>query len=128
MSYSRPKFGRLVSSDHKVRYPKKVILVTEMGCLMIVKSFKDIDAVHKRSSGTAHRNFKANRSRFIEGVDCFKVCADEIRLNKIENIESLLGGRSISGEMCQSYTLNQSNYPFPRNIRMPITRILNALK
>lgn len=51
-----------------------------------VVTLKDIDAVHKRPSGTAHRNFKANRSRFIEGIDYFKVCADEIRLNKMWDI------------------------------------------
>ncbi len=31
-----------------------------------VMMFKDIDAVHKRSSRTAHRNFITNRSCFIE--------------------------------------------------------------
>lgn len=36
-----------------------------------VVTFKDIDTVHGRSNGTAHRNFKANRNRFIEGVDYF---------------------------------------------------------
>lgn len=44
-----------------------------------VVTFKDIDTVHGRSSGTAHRNFKANRNRFIEGVDYFKLQLDEIR-------------------------------------------------
>lgn len=51
-----------------------------------VVTFKDIDMVHGRADGTAHRNFKANRNRFIEGVDYFKVCEDEIRLHKIMNI------------------------------------------
>lgn len=36
-----------------------------------VVTFKDIDMVHSRPDGTAHRNFKANRNRFIEGVDYF---------------------------------------------------------
>lgn len=44
-----------------------------------VVSFKEIDAVHKRTPGTAHRNFKANRNRFIEGVDYYKLQKDEIR-------------------------------------------------
>lgn len=36
-----------------------------------VVTFKDIDTVHGRPEGTAHRNFKANRNRFIEGIDYF---------------------------------------------------------
>lgn len=44
-----------------------------------VVTFKEIDAVHKRTPGTAHRNFKANRNRFIEGVDYYKLQKDEIR-------------------------------------------------
>ena len=44
-----------------------------------VVTFKEIDAVHKRTPGTAHRNFKANRNRFIEGVDYYKLQGDEIR-------------------------------------------------
>lgn len=44
-----------------------------------VVTFKEIDAVHGRKDGTAHRNFKANRNRFIEGVDYFKLQKDEIR-------------------------------------------------
>ena len=38
-----------------------------------VVTFKDIDTVHKRPDGTAKRNFKANRQRFISGVDFFLV-------------------------------------------------------
>ncbi len=53
-----------------------------------VVTFKDIDTVHGRASGTAHRNFKANKDRFIYGADYFKVCADEIRLHKITGISS----------------------------------------
>lgn len=51
-----------------------------------VVTFKDIDTVHKRPEGTARRNFNQNRQRFISGVDFFKVCADEIRTNKIAEI------------------------------------------
>ena len=36
-----------------------------------VVTFKEIDTVHSRPEGTAHRNFKANRNRFIEGIDYF---------------------------------------------------------
>lgn len=44
-----------------------------------VVTFKEIDAVHGRKEGTAHRNFKANRNHFIEGVDYFRLQRDEIR-------------------------------------------------
>lgn len=45
-----------------------------------VVTFKDIDAVHQRPLGTASRNFRDNRERFISCVDFFKVNQpDEIR-------------------------------------------------
>lgn len=44
-----------------------------------VITFKDMDALHQRPEGTARRNFNANRSRFIEGEDFFRLSADEIR-------------------------------------------------
>ena len=53
-----------------------------------VVTFRDIDNVHHRPDGTAHRNFKANRKHFIECVDFFKVCADEIRLHKIIDLST----------------------------------------
>lgn len=51
-----------------------------------VVTFKDIDTVHSRVKGTANRNFKSNKQHFIEGEDYYKVCADEIRRNKIMSI------------------------------------------
>ena len=48
-----------------------------------VVTFKDIDTVHNRPEGTARRNFNINKKHFIEGVDYFKICANEIRTNKI---------------------------------------------
>lgn len=51
-----------------------------------VVTFKDIDVVHKRSEGTAKRNFQTNTNRFIEGIDYFRVSPDEIRTNKIMDI------------------------------------------
>lgn len=44
-----------------------------------VVTFKEIDKVHGRADGTAHRNFKTNKNRFIEGVDYFRLQKDEIR-------------------------------------------------
>jgi phage antirepressor YoqD-like protein len=42
-----------------------------------------IDQVHDRPDGTARRNFNEHRSRFIEGVHCFEVTADEIRTQSL---------------------------------------------
>lgn len=53
-----------------------------------VVTFKDIDTVHRRPDGTASRNFRQNRKHFIEGEDYFKVCADEIRRDKITDISA----------------------------------------
>lgn len=55
-----------------------------------VVTFKDIDAVHQRPSGTAKRNFNTNRERFIENEDYFVVKPsdfqmDEIRTSEINN-------------------------------------------
>lgn len=55
-----------------------------------VVTFRDIDRVHNRPDGTASRNFKANRKRFISGVDYFQVKpsdfqGDEIRPTGINN-------------------------------------------
>ena len=45
-----------------------------------VVTFKDVDAVHQRKSGTASRNFRENRMHFIDGVDFYKINQpDEIR-------------------------------------------------
>lgn len=45
-----------------------------------VITFQDIDTVHQRPRGTASRNFRENRNKFIEGTDFFQVqTPDEIR-------------------------------------------------
>lgn len=45
-----------------------------------VVTFKDVDTVHERADGTASRNFRANRERFIENEDYFELNQpDEIR-------------------------------------------------
>lgn len=51
-----------------------------------VVTFKDVDTVHNRPEGTASRNFRTNKTHFIEGEDFFKICADEIRRIKIFDI------------------------------------------
>lgn len=44
-----------------------------------VVTFRDIDTVHQRPEGTASRNFRTNRQRFISGVDFYKITPDEFR-------------------------------------------------
>lgn len=45
-----------------------------------VITFQDIDTVHQRPRGTASRNFRENRDKFIDGVDYFILNQpDEIR-------------------------------------------------
>lgn len=52
-------------------------------CGQRVVTLNDIDLVHGRKSGTAGRNFRKNRDRFVEGTDFFELNAkeqpDEIR-------------------------------------------------
>lgn len=55
-----------------------------------VVSFKDIDKMHDRVKGTANRNFKANKDKFIVNEDYFivkpkDIQKDEIRLSEINN-------------------------------------------
>lgn len=42
-------------------------------------TFKDIDLVHERPEGTAGRNFRENRERFIKDVDYFHLSYEEVR-------------------------------------------------
>lgn len=51
-----------------------------------VVTFRDVDELHERPDGTAKRNFNENKEHFIEGEDYYKICADEIRTNKIMDI------------------------------------------
>lgn len=44
-----------------------------------VVTFKDIDAAHGRKNGTAGRNFRDNRNRFVDGVDYFRRISSEAK-------------------------------------------------
>lgn len=48
-----------------------------------VVTFKDIDIVHNRPTGTARKRFNDNKKHFIEGEDYYKICASEIRTHKL---------------------------------------------
>jgi hypothetical protein len=44
-----------------------------------VVTFKDVDECHERPDGTAGRNFRVNKKRFIEGVDYFQRNSSEAK-------------------------------------------------
>jgi len=44
-----------------------------------VITFKDIDLVHERPEGTAGRNFRENKERFIEGEDYFSLSSEDLK-------------------------------------------------
>ncbi|MEX0447196.1 ORF6N domain-containing protein [Xenorhabdus sp. SGI246] len=46
-----------------------------------VVTFSMIDHVHARPEGTAGRNFREHKPRFIEGIDYYELGSDEIRRN-----------------------------------------------
>lgn len=50
-----------------------------------VVTFLDIDTVHKRARGTASRNFRENRDKFIEGTDFFQIPVRELPTNFVAN-------------------------------------------
>jgi len=63
------------------------VSVVEYGGQRVV-TLAMIDEVHQRPEGTAGRNFRENRDRFVEGEDYVSVCADEIRRNKVVEISA----------------------------------------
>jgi hypothetical protein len=52
-----------------------------------VVTFKDIDTLHERVEGTAGRNFRENKERFIENVDFFFIKPADIQNNEIRRSE-----------------------------------------
>lgn len=53
-----------------------------------VITFKDVDRVHQRPSGTASRNFKTNRKHFIANVDYYLVKRDDVERNSSTKVFS----------------------------------------
>jgi len=79
--------NNVVDLQEYIKINKQDVMIKDFKGNRVV-TFKDIDAVHKRPNGTASRNFKNNRDRFIEGVDYFIVSKnqkDEFRLLEIPN-------------------------------------------
>lgn len=55
-----------------------------------VITLTDVDKVHQRPEGTARRNFRINKKRFIKGEDYFEISPDEIRRNKVMTVSPML--------------------------------------
>jgi len=49
-----------------------------------VITLAQVDAAHGRPAGTAGRNFREHRERFVEGADFFEATGDEIRRQSLE--------------------------------------------
>jgi phage antirepressor YoqD-like protein len=52
-----------------------------------VVTFKEIDECHERPEGTASRNFRENKNRFVEGEDYFFVKPKDIQMDEIRRSE-----------------------------------------
>lgn len=62
--------------DRLVSIGNKQIRVKEYQRQRVI-TLKDIDNVHERAEGTANRNFRQNRDKFILGVDYFELSGAE---------------------------------------------------
>lgn len=51
-----------------------------------VITFKDIDEVHERAEGTASRNFRENRDKFIKGIDYFDITPQDFQSDEIRRL------------------------------------------
>lgn len=63
---------------------KREIAVKEYRHQRVV-TFRDIDMVHERPSGTAKRNFNKNKNHFIENTDYFKTTWERFSTNFVPN-------------------------------------------
>lgn len=61
-----------------VKINRQSIAVKEFDGQKVI-TLRDVDLVHQRSDGTAGRNFRQNRKRFIEGKDYFQRNSSEAR-------------------------------------------------
>lgn len=68
-------------SNELVRIRNVDILSKEYNGQRVV-TFKDIDAVHDRPDGTAGRNFRDNKDKFIKNEDFFYLTGEELRTYK----------------------------------------------
>ncbi|NVN02921.1 MULTISPECIES: ORF6N domain-containing protein [Asaia] len=77
----------IAPASSRITINNRDMSVVEYGGQRVV-TLAMIDEVHQRPEGTAGRNFRENRTRFVEGEDYVSVRADEIRRNKIYEISA----------------------------------------
>lgn len=61
-----------------------------------IVSFKEIDAVHERASGTARKRFNDNRDRFIENVDYFFMKPKDSLMSEKRTLEIKIPNRGVT--------------------------------
>ena len=87
-----------------------------------IVTFKDVDYLHERPEGTARRNFRKNRKRFIEGEDF-------IELNHANEIRRVGITRPQGGTPASIILLTETGYlmlvkSFTDNLAWDVQRIL----
>lgn len=77
----------------QVNQQSKNIEVREISGQRVI-TFRDIDELHRRPEGTASRNFRENRDRFIPGTDYYDITPDKFQSDEIRRfgISSPRGG------------------------------------
>ena len=76
-----------------VKIEDKELKVKEWNGKRVV-TFKEIDELHKRPSGTAKRNFNENESRFIQNEDFLEITRDEFGTNFVPK-EKIVGNTKL---------------------------------
>lgn len=87
-----------------------------------VVTLAQVDEVHGRPDGTAGRNFREHRARFIEGVDFFTASSDEIRRNNPGAIPDALRRNDVILVTEAGYTMLVK--PFNDNLAWDVQRKL----
>lgn len=66
--------------NNLIKINNKDLAVKELEGKRVV-TFKDIDNLHERAEGTASRNFRENRDKFINEVDYFEISRSDVGTN-----------------------------------------------
>ena len=78
LDYNNSKAENQGGTKMELTIAEKKLCIKEYAGQRVV-TFADIDTVHQRAVGTASRNFRENRKRFIEGTDYFVLIGDALR-------------------------------------------------
>lgn len=92
-------------------------------CGKRVVTLAQVDAVHERPEGTAGRNFREHRARFMEGVDFFEVTADEIRR---QSLSAIFPARTPKGILITESGYTMLVKPFNDDLAWDVQRKLVA--